>query len=500
MSSKQNIENSKDYFKYYNHLGNIYPYHLSNNLNKLSLNIRDIIKDIPKRKREIDPVGIIEFINKTYLLGNRTLIQNVKCSPWMAKPVEKDWEFSKLPSHQNKEKNISEVVNDFKSALKKEALEYIGDKSTIGILLSGGLDSRIVSGIIRELQLEKSFSGNVVSLTWGLKNSRDVYYAKEITKRFNWDFMHFENGPDQLKKNIEIAGVALGAEVSALHLHSMSEIREVEGLDAIIAGSYGDGVGRAEYSGKHVLNLNPIITRKKYFLNQFGLLKHEVLKQYSAEVLKDAYNYRTKFSKKEVYQYREIEQEMHYMRRKLQRCMSYINEKIPLYQLFTAPDSYKLMWELNPKIRDDRFYKVILKTLPNNIGEIPWARTGMSINSKTNNSDNKTSIHHKYGYWLRNNLKDYIIKLVRNDNIMDLNIFNENTLEKIINLWPKSETVTTNYLDEIILWLASLSIFVEEYSIKSSNNIEESTIDSFNTLIGYGHSIFYQKARNILRK
>ena len=45
------------------------------------------------------------------------------------------------------------------------------------------------------------------------------------------------------------------------------------------------------------------------------------------------------------YQYREIEQEMHYMRRKLQTCII-LGDRIPLYQLYFS-ETFGLMWSID---------------------------------------------------------------------------------------------------------------------------------------------------------
>jgi len=213
----------------------------------------------------------------------------------------------------------------------------------VGLLLSGGLDSRIVAGIVRQLQIEDEID-DVTAFTWGVEDCRDVYYAREITEKFNWNFRHFPLNAELLRENIRHAG-ELGAEFSPLHLHALPEIRDQANVDVILAGSYGNSIGRAEYSGNHVTDLYKMVPHR---LNKFGVLRNNVVSTHRETVHGDAYKYRTRINRSKTYQFREIEQQLHYMRRLLQPCMTHVAEQVPLYQLFTAPDVVELMWGLPP--------------------------------------------------------------------------------------------------------------------------------------------------------
>src|SRR5690606_25871175 len=105
----------------------------------------------------------------------------------------------------------------------------------------------IVASVLRQLQLSGQYTGAVTALTWGLEASRDVQYAARITELYQWNFKHFNLTADMLLHNIEVTA-AMGAEFSPVHLHAMPQIAGLDGLDCILAGSYGDSIGRGEYS------------------------------------------------------------------------------------------------------------------------------------------------------------------------------------------------------------------------------------------------------------
>jgi hypothetical protein len=491
-------KNKNELFRFYNHLGAEYPYYLEKDSNiVISKDLEGIISEIPQSQRIIDSTGILEIIGSSFLLSDRTLIKGVKRTPWMGKISDTGtWKYSEIPCHSNNILESDQAAKLLKKHLKNEMLSYIHKKSTIGILLSGGLDSRIVAGILRELQLSNEFNGDVVALTWGVKESRDVIYASEICKKYNWEWQHLKLDAQVLEANIYTVG-KLGAEFSPLHLHAMSQVRELEGIDAIIAGSYGDSVGRGEFSGKHLLSVKETLSGN---LNKFGLLKKEVIENNYSNIVNDAYGYKKYIERAQEYQYREIEQEMHYMRRKLQACMNYISEKIPVYQLFTDPKTYGFMWGLDPSVRNDKIYEIILKELPNEVGLMPWARTGESLNATNKDNNNTLKNHHKYGTWLRNDLNKFITDLVTSDRILDLGIFNEQALLKLIKVWPKSSTITTNQIDEIISWLASLSLFIKNYGISNDFTYRTNFRDKLNSYYGASHARIYQIVREKQRK
>ncbi|HHY46031.1 MAG TPA: hypothetical protein GX506_01860 [Firmicutes bacterium] len=481
----------------YDHLGSHYPYYSTNGMEHgFSLAIAPILTSIPIENRKVDPIGVVEMLAKSYLLGNRTLIQGLHRSPWMGRPDgQGGWIFSDIPPHGHVRMPADQAAMQLKEALRAELLMYLAGRKHIGILLSGGLDSRVVAGILRELQLSGEFLGDVVALTWGLSGSRDVKYAQEIARRYKWEWVQIPLGPDILAENIRITGMA-GAEFSPFHLHGMPQVSRLTGLDAVLAGSYGDSVGRAEFSGRHVLKLQPTVP---FSLNRFGLVLDEWVRAVHRQVLSDAYAYRKHISRDKEYQFREIEQQMHYMRRKLQGCMSLIAERIPLFQAFTAPRTFALMWRLDPIIRGNQIYCALLPTLPGGIGKLPWARTGVPLEGAATQDEAEKEFH-KYGPWLRNDLREFVTELVQSDAIRGLGIFNDRALDWLLRIWPRSHTVTTNSIDESVSWLASLALFVQHYNVQGPGAVTRTYRDEVNAIRGLTVASTYLAARERLRQ
>jgi len=246
----------------------------------------------------------------------------------MARPNgQGGWEYANLPDHGFCRMPANEIAQELKSRLLDEAIGYLQGKAQVGILLSGGMDSRILAGVVRELQLKGDWSGRVVAFTWGVDGTRDVRYAQQIARTFSWEWVYLELNAEVLYNNFLIAA-EMGAEFAPHHLHAMPKVAEHQGLDAVLAASYGDSVGRAEFSGTHILKLKPILQgRSCSWINRrdFWVIRNKAFKEVKEKMFVDAYGYRRRLEMdSKNHNYSEIEQEMHYMRRKLQAPMSYV--------------------------------------------------------------------------------------------------------------------------------------------------------------------------------
>ena len=497
-----------EWLKTYNHLGSFYPYYCYGRNSELYISISSAIENIPSDERLIDPVAIAEFVTKSYVLADRTLVQNISRTPWMARPNgQGGWEYAELPEHGFRRMPANEIAQELKSRLLNEAIGYLQGKSQVGILLSGGMDSRMLAGVIRELQLKGDWNGQVIAFTWGLDGSRDVKYAEQIARMFSWEWVHLKLDAEALYNNIFIAA-EMGAEFAPHHLHAMPKVASYQELNAVLAVSYGDSVGRAEFSGTHLLNQKPILQVLQGRLHSFTkrrdfwVIRSKIFREVKEQMVCDAYSYRQSLGlNSEYHNYCEIELEMHYMRRKLQAPMSYMGMRVPLYQLFTAPETFAFMWNLDPQIRDDSIYAELIQLLPGDLAAIPWARTGVAFGVKKRDVDNAPKEYHQYGIWLRHDLRDFIQAKVLSDTIMKLGIFNEQTLVKLVKLWPHSKTITTNAIDEIVSWLATLAIFVEKYNIKSPYRFDEANVvgDFLSSIYGNLMAWLYQEARERVR-
>ena len=482
------------------HLGGVYPFYDTKVPGHYSLDVGEMIR---RRKEhglavELDLMAVACKAHFPHLLGDRTLLQDICRAPWMATLQSRnDWEPVELPPHGRSRPDPEAFTSRFKEALVNELASYVKDRETVGILLSGGMDSRIVAGVLRELQQRQGTPKNVVALTWGDTVSRDVIYSTRIAQIFDWEMVHFPITAETLRRNFDVSA-QIGAEVSPLHLHAMPDVAMLEGLDLVIAGSYGDSVGRAEFSGRRLENLKPILAGG---FGRYGVLRSPVRKAMMSCLRSDISDHPFLRNATDAIRRNEIEQEAYYMRRMLQSCMLIIAERTPLYQLFTSPSVFGLMWGVDPSVRDDTWYARLLPLLPGNLIEIPWARTGRRYDLESGAADDYSKHYHAYGYWLRTELRDLIIERVNSDSIRGLGVFNDQALDNVLKAWNRGATRTTNSLDELTSWLACLFGFINRHGIATtSQGIDPKASDSLRAFVGGLRAELYIAARNQLRE
>ena len=482
-------------FNFFDHLNSTNAYFKDNSFN--------IYPDFPTAMQQIekpvlDPVALFSFLNKNYILNDRTTVQGLSKAPWMARPDGAgDWEYADVPDHGNRVETVAQAAGRMKNILANEVRLYSKGCKKIGILLSGGMDSRILAGVLYEYQQSLNPVPEIVCYSWGKSDSRDVVYAEKIANAFSWDFCHIALTSDILYQNIFAAGKH-GAEYSPLHLHGMLAVRDRTDCDVILAASYGDSMGRAEFSGIHLNNLKPIL---KTNLNRFEFFNPDLNSQYERKLIEDAYIYKSRIERATEYQYAEIERYIHYMRRQLSSAMCIINEKVQLHQVFTSPEMYKFIWGLDVSMRTDLIYESVLKSLPNVLMGIPWARTGRLYEDDNKSGkplDRYSKENNDYGKWLRDDLGAEVNKMILESGILESHFFNKRSIKsKLQILLSVRGTPKADRLDEKISWLASLAYCIQLYTIDIFS--VPSRDSSKNIFLSNLEAIFYRKFRNLIK-
>ena len=456
-------------FKNYNHLGFFNPFFFKRNEQII---INPCFNEIVERRSTeniLDMAAFSSIFTSGFALGDRTLIEGIEKTPWMTRYDKNAWACYTDIRFGNKIMSSKEVAKSLFGQLKEEILSYVRGSRSIGILLTGGMDSRMVSGALESLIADKRLDNiSVIAMTWGNMDSRDVVYAKEIAKRLKWDWKHFHVDAEQLYNNVGETALR-GAEYAPNHLHAMLKIREERNLDCILAASFGDSIGRGEYSGRTVLNLRDIRYKVN---NKYGLLNFEPQKQFLKILDKDVDTYRKKFPQEKHYQLVEQDYQIHYMRRMLNPCLSVINEKIPLYQAFSSPDLVQFMWSIDPSVRNNTVYKEIFRYFKTDLSNIPWARTGLIYDETNGTPDNFTKGHTDYSKIIKFEILPVIEKIIFTGSINELNIINEKALKNVFQRMKNKNYYPDFNVEQMLLWLASFSIFLDKYEVKNLSNFE----------------------------
>ncbi len=459
-------------FKYCNHLGYVNPYYIEKNGKfVIRRKISEILNE-SSNERIIDPIATIELFNKNYILANRTLIREIQRVPWMAKPNAEysDWEYFKVPEHGYLDIPEDEIASNLFQKICCEIELYIGDKKNIGILLSGGMDSRIVAGTLDYLIKTKRLKGlNVVAFTWGNSNTRDVVYAKEIASRLNWKWKHFIVTEKDLLNNLTETAMH-GCEYSPIHLHAIPQVRDQNNIDIILGGSYGDSIGRGEYSGTKIENLRPIEQNIRNIGNVFDQV---IFVQQYKKIIDDIKHYHLLFPRPQEYMQNELDYQLHYWRRMLNPCMELLTERnAAFHQVFTHPDVFGYLWSIRPFRRNDKIYRFILDFFHTRLDDIPWARTGLKYGQLKGTPDNYLKKHHTYSKMIRYDLFEEIKDRALSDELSNLGLFNMSAIKTLFKLIKRVPPSGIFFLEKII-WLASLAEMSVIYDLKACDSFKK---------------------------
>ena len=419
----------------------------------------DVLAD-PSVSKEIDPVALCEFPGHYSFFGSRTILRQVHRTDLYA---DNRLELLEMPigapGHGQRRMEPEYVAEAFIELLLDETQVRVRDCKNIGLLLSGGMDSRIVAAALAEMQ-RSGWEFTVTCFTWGQAGTRDVVYAERIASHYNWGFEHFKIDSETLWDNAQEAARS-GCFHSGMHLHAMPAVakRAVElGVELMLAGSYGDSIGRAEYSGSHVSSLAAIEKRMR---NWYGALDETLFKECRKQTLAEIRRCRKLYGRQSALGVIELDYQLHYMRNMLGSAMSVIDTRVPLAQAFTSRPIVEFMWALEPGSRTDEVYLFVLRELDSSLLEIPWARTGKPFLQSGAKPDDLKQGFHEYAKWTRE-LIESLEARVFSGSIERSGAFNLESIEQIFRAFKNNHFVFCGRILEIVLWLASLGILLEE--------------------------------------
>ncbi len=410
-----------------------------------------------------DTSAILSVLSFGYIVGSRTLFSEIRRQPWMTSITDEgELQYHSLPNHGLNRITPKQIGSKLHSLLKEELLLVTKGKDDIYILLSGGLDSRILALIVQELYREGKISNKPIAITWGMTDSRDVLYAKELSKILNIDFLHYSISAEDVWRNIRETAIHLGSIVSPIHLHALPQIDGLPQDSLILAASYGDSIGRAEFNGKHVLELSNLKPN-----NRYRLLKDELIGYAVDELEHDLLDFRNRFCNSREYICCELEMYGHYMRGVIASSMNYLNSKYDVYQIFTNPKVYSYMWSIHPSFRTDDVYYELLKQLKPNLSQFPWARSGKALRGITYPKIKaKQSRFHQYSVWVSEILSEKQQGFIDISILEQMDIFNIPRLKSFIDHFsPKSGIIETY----TITWLASLCEMKRQLDSRNMN-------------------------------
>ncbi|WAC06940.1 MAG: asparagine synthase-related protein [Thermodesulfobacteriota bacterium] len=455
-----------------------------------------------EQKLSLDVSAILSILAFNYPCGDRTLFQELKRQPWLSSITQDGRVVLKpIPPHGFAWDSSGKIAAQLNILLQEEAERACYNREEIYVLLSGGLDSRIVAGILYQLKQKGILKRNPIGLTWGLENSRDVQYAKVAAEMLGFGWKHIAMGPETIIENIYEGFPLTAGLVPPAHLHRMLWFKKnVSKKALVLAGSYGDSVGRAEFSGRQILELD--------FLKPFdpyNLIKQDFLAPAISGIQKDLILLHERAGQNSPkHALCEIEMQGHYMRGMIAHVMAVINNWCTLYQMFTDPKVYTYMWSLHPARRDDSIYAALLESIHPGLVRIPWARTNKALRGRTIGKQNKLRRKfHDYAMWSSHSLYDEISKIVEPEWFESLGIFNPAQVQLLNKAVASGGKLLKGYgfqLYNVWHWLAGFRKMIENLRSQgfAVHPVEQNLpITSAPPYLSQDRSFIYRKLSNI---
>jgi hypothetical protein len=406
---------------------------------------------------------VLSTLSYGFALGNRTLFHEIKRQPWLSEIDENgDVVEMPIPPHGLKGGEAKVIGKRLFELMCDEAERACAGRDQIYLLLSGGLDSRVVGGVVKHLHKSGRIKGQISALTWGINECRDVVYGKCVAERLGFPWTHAVLDQEHYFNNIDRCAERLAASVSPAHLHRMDWFENASPDTLVLAGSFGNMIGRGQLTSRSMLEVLPVQP-----FNYLNLLNEahaiEGIRICRAEL--EATRRRAPAGLPE-YVYREHEQCCHFSRGMLAQTMNIINDHCKVYQMLTAPEIYSYIWSRHPAVRTDDVYAEVLELVGREVASVPWSRTNRALKGTDESLQRKLSKKNsRYRLWTHEYLNS---SRFDQDSFLhqmnQLEFLDQTRLEFLINAYRSNENACSTEADQFswtIAWLLSLDKFIQ---------------------------------------
>jgi len=419
---------------------------------------------LPHGRRTVDSVSVLAFLQFNHMLGDRTLVEGVRRMPWRGELLGTG-ELRRLPAHPHGRAQMpaKKIARQMIRYLQEELTEVTRGHARAMLMLSGGLDSRILAGVLKSI--ESSCDARVEVLTWGIAGSRDRNYAARIAEHLGWKQNVLDYTPELAWRNVRTAAEWGGSECAGIHLHGLDWFRQnAKPDDIVIAGTLGDSIGRAVYYGRHigrVLRWPIVNTRSLFPYTRF--LSHARDARLSRRTAWADGKSESRIAKLELHL------QENFLRRMLCHAMDYPRQFCDVHQAFSSDALVRLVWGLDPRVRTDAPYEEALMMLDPALARVPWARTGRPLGS-IEPPDELAREHHNWWRWAKGPFADALRDLIRSPGLEALGLFHGPSLER---MWDEfeQEGAPHNRLIEDVIKVCTIELARARFGLRSSRTM-----------------------------
>lgn len=197
----------------------------------------------PALSRTVDQVALHQFLIHDHVLDDRTFLESVRLLPQASVLTYRDGAMAIRPYWRLRYPEFYEpqpegaYVEQFGHHLRRAVRRQQEDKRSSAMLLSGGLDSRLLLGLFCE-------EGRTVqTFTFGLPGCDDAVVAAEVARKCRTRHRFFELKSDWLAHMADAAVRATDGLGNIVNLHAMANIEEQSrDAEVMYKGFLGDAL------------------------------------------------------------------------------------------------------------------------------------------------------------------------------------------------------------------------------------------------------------------
>jgi asparagine synthase (glutamine-hydrolysing) len=199
----------------------------------------------PNLPRNLDRLAMAQFLTFDHVLDDRTLLEEVKLLPggstltWQDGQwrIERYWR-PQYPEHYPV-RDEADYRHELLGVLRQAAKRQMPGAHPAGILMSGGLDSRVVAALLHEQRQGEK----IATFTMGQPGCDDERFAKEVSEQ-----LHMPHHFHRLKGDYLLEYVAKGVRLSdgmgnAVHMHTLPNLSaQAQQAHILYKGFLGDAL------------------------------------------------------------------------------------------------------------------------------------------------------------------------------------------------------------------------------------------------------------------
>lgn len=200
--------------------------------------------------RTVDHIAIAQACTFDHILGERTWLNAVRLMPPASLmtycegrlDIRTYWtlKYADYVTLHNEQEYIDGFVQLMRQAVKRQSAKCQGGGGELssGLMLSGGLDSRVLAAIMRDGPVVEPLH----TFTWGIPNCDDARFAKDVAHTIGTEHHFVELEPAYLLTHAA-KGVRLTNGSNCVHFHALASLaEETQFAKIIFKGVMGDAM------------------------------------------------------------------------------------------------------------------------------------------------------------------------------------------------------------------------------------------------------------------